>query len=879
MDVGGESSDIFFTPSVLRLFSDEEFAEIQKGGDLVANEEYFDSYKRIVVRKLKTRILEILSTAFKVNDRFSFDLSELFDEAFASAARQGVEITSAGMKDILDRMEAGRLHKLLLFVDAVNGNSTAEDLVYLRPYVVRLFTYDDLERIYAESSEFIGYFDIYKGEAVNVLKQKTLDMLSGADGDPFYEELLEVFERLFKDALDPDVPIDVGTMLEIQVRMEMGGLEELVLLLVQQDLVDCLARKARASEEADELLPSRETLVEDLEQANNVIYLLSEESNQLKKKIRDDRYERERDAPPRVRLMKLLRELVGIDKPGENIGRRINKMLTDEKLNITDLSHIFFDCAPTEKDKDRLSRWEGSDLWWETGRVRNMKGMFKGCKMFNAEVQFDTRNVEDMSEMFEDCIRFNSPLLFSDTGRVKTTRAMFKYARAFNKPLYTAKQLYTVDGGYTESAWDLSSNRDTSQMFMGASSFNQHFRSSRDRPFDLNRVETMKQMFAEATSFNRSVTFDASLCKTMEKMFDGAEAFNSRVAFKQSWRGALMVRYSDFTEGPIYVESAAYMFRNCRALNFPLSMDLRSCVSFEGMFLGATSLNSRVRLVSTAVQIADDMFREARAYNSPLPFVSPEGSALPPCQQLYTARRMFYQASKFNQPVQALESALRLESASEMFHEAEEFDKPVLLFSPVLTDIARMFKSAKNMNSEVHIESPGLTTLQGMFRRASSFNAKLTFTSTSQVKVMHAMFYEATSFNQPVKLDANSLVTAKNMFYKAVNFNSSLVLRNSAKLITTEGMFDGAVAFNQQPGIMTASVRNMKNMFRNTKSLITDLSYIRVDSLRTALGIFDGSSYTMYHNNFVPSYALVDEKLLQQQQQEADSDDDADVSI
>ena len=80
---------------------------------------------------------------------------------------------------------------------------------------------------------------------------------------------------------------------------------------------------------------------------------------------------------------------------------------------------------------------------WDVSNVKNMSGMFSGCKNFNSDLsKWDVSNVEDMGFMFMSCDNFNSDLSKWNVSKVENMRFMFWSCDNFNSDL---------------SKWDVSS--------------------------------------------------------------------------------------------------------------------------------------------------------------------------------------------------------------------------------------------------------------------------------------------------------------------------------------------------------------------------------------------------------------------------------------
>ena len=132
---------------------------------------------------------------------------------------------------------------------------------------------------------------------------------------------------------------------------------------------------------------------------------------------------------------------------------------------------------------------EGSDkiqavTQWGDIQWKSMQRAFRGCS--NLEV-----NATDAP----------------DLSQVESMSNMFAGATSFNQDI---------------SGWDVSKVTHMGLVFRGATSFNQDISD-----WDVSKVTSMAGMFAEATSFNQDISdWDVSKVTLMETMFRGATSFN-----------------------------------------------------------------------------------------------------------------------------------------------------------------------------------------------------------------------------------------------------------------------------------------------------------------------------------------------------------------
>ena len=158
--------------------------------------------------------------------------------------------------------------------------------------------------------------------------------------------------------------------------------------------------------------------------------------------------------------------------------------------------------------KKRIVEKYGEISNWDTSKVTNMYGLFKGATSFNQPLNnWDVECVEDMSHMFSGATSFNQPLNNWDVWRVTNMSFMFKQATSFNQPLN----------------WDVINVTNIHHMFWDANSFNQPLNN-----WEMFEVCDMRFMFFWASSFNQPLNKWNAFVKGahMSYMFSNATSFN-----------------------------------------------------------------------------------------------------------------------------------------------------------------------------------------------------------------------------------------------------------------------------------------------------------------------------------------------------------------
>ena len=279
-----------------------------------------------------------------------------------------------------------------------------------------------------------------------------------------------------------------------------------------------------------------------------------------------------------------------------------------------------------------------------------------------------TTGVDDMSRLFEGRATINENLSSWDTGEVEDMSDMFNGATAFNNGDPGNNGANPLD------AWDTSKVEDMSDMFRRAYDFNQDVSD-----WDTSAVEDMASMFRGAFAFNNGDpgnnganpldAWDTSKVEDMSDMFRSASAFNQDV--------------SDWDTGA--VTNMASMFYFATAFNNgdpgnnganPLDWaDTSKVEDMSYMFFGAVAFNQYIGGWNTgAVTTMGGMFRDAEAFNNG----DPGNTGANPLDWADTSKveamsGMFFRAVAFNQDVSDWNTGA-VTNMIYMFRDAEAFN-------------------------------------------------------------------------------------------------------------------------------------------------------------------------------------------------------------
>ncbi|MEB3348240.1 BspA family leucine-rich repeat surface protein [Aquimarina gracilis] len=260
---------------------------------------------------------------------------------------------------------------------------------------------------------------------------------------------------------------------------------------------------------------------------------------------------------------------------------------------------------------------EGSDkiqavAQWGDIQWKSMVGAFKGCT--NLEI-----------------IATDTP----DLSQVEAMSEMFSGATSFNQDI----------GG-----WDVSKVINMHGMFHGATAFNQDISN-----WDVSNVEIMRNMFWKATSFNQDIgRWNVSKVTSITWMFEEATAFNQDI---NGWN------VSNST-------SMLGMFKDATAFNQDISRwDMSNVESTASMFEGATSFNQDIRGWEVGnVIYMEDMFKGAISFNQDISRWD--------MSNVESTASMFEGATSFNQDIGGW-NVSDVTNMAGMFNNATNFDQNI----------------------------------------------------------------------------------------------------------------------------------------------------------------------------------------------------------
>nr|WP_288936239.1 BspA family leucine-rich repeat surface protein [uncultured Allomuricauda sp.] len=324
-----------------------------------------------------------------------------------------------------------------------------------------------------------------------------------------------------------------------------------------------------------------------------------------------------------------------------------------------DFPRIYFnDFDGTEKDSDKLLSVDQ----WGTGRWSSMDNAFTNCSNMDVLATDipDLSQVTSLGAMFRFCQSLEGNDSFSnwDVGNVTNFSNLFDGASKFNQPIGTwdvsqATWMVYMFSDATDfnsdiSNWNLSNVNQIGAMFLGASSFNQYVGS-----WDTHNVVSMSTMFAGASAFNQDIsTWDVSNVESMGGMFSGAKSFNQDIS---KWNVGNVTNMNS-------------MFAGAESFNQPIGVwDVSAVTDMSAMFFEATLFNQPLYSWNTSnVTKMSSMFGKASTFNQPLGDWD--------VSNVESTSGMFLEAVSFNQDLSNWDMGNKT-SIGGMFNGATSFDQ------------------------------------------------------------------------------------------------------------------------------------------------------------------------------------------------------------
>ncbi|VVU94829.1 Mycoplasma protein of unknown function, DUF285 [seawater metagenome] len=416
-----------------------------------------------------------------------------------------------------------------------------------------------------------------------------------------------------------------------------------------------------------------------------------------------------------------------------------------------------------------------------------------------------------------------------NVSQVTDMSELFDGASRFNDDISSWKVGNVTDmsgmfGGATSfdgniSSWDVSQVTYMSHMFFTATSFNQNLNS-----WDVSNVNNMKGMFLRASSFNGNISsWDVSSVNNMNNMFTEATSLSAENkckiykswSYNQLFNKQYLSWNTEECEKLILFTNETLKKAVGEWLKDPSSTEAKygeindwdvSQVTNMSKLFGATSFDGNIS--SWDVSSVTDM------------------------------TLMFAFATSFNGNISSWDVS-NVTYMTEMFSHAYKFNGDISSWKVGnVTDMKAMFRAAISFDQDLNSwDVSNVTYMTEMFSHAYNFNGNISSWDVSNVRMMANMFYSATRFDQDLNSkkisiedsstgkaytawDVSNVTLMTNMFISAISFNQDISSWDVSSVTNMQAMFMGATGFNQNLSSWDVSiVTNMESMFLGADSL------------------------------------------------------------
>lgn len=504
---------------------------------------------------------------------------------------------------------------------------------------------------------------------------------------------------------------------------------------------------------------------------------------------------------------------------------------------------------------------------WGCLQLGNLGGYFYGCKNLEltANDSLDLTGTTTLFQAFRGCknLGSNGNMNGWNVSQVTSMSQMFYGASSFNQPIgnWNMSKVIDITSIFYEAAsfnqpidnWDVSRIANFAYVFRSAINFNQPLAN-----WNVSSATNLYYMFCNASSFNQSLNeWDVSKVVNLHNTFCYAENFNQplndwNVSSVTDMYGTFMFA-THFNQSLNNWDTSAvtdmrYLFSKARSFNRPLNdWDVSSVNEIHGMFSDADVFNQPLDTWDiTGITDLHGMFWGANAFNQDLS--SWDVSSVTNFYQT------FYYCESFNQPLESWEMS-NATDISYMFYYNLDFNQPLNAWNvSSVTDMTYLFYWATNFNQPLDTWNVSrVTDMSHMFEGASLFNQSLSNWNVSCVTDMNRMFFRAENFNQPLNSwDVSKVQDMTNMFALARVFNQPLFNWDVSNVEDMNYMFSDAENFNQSIGNWEVSnVTEMTGMFSGAISFNQALNNWNVSKVTRMNAMFtDATSFNQPLNNW-----------------------------
>lgn len=479
---------------------------------------------------------------------------------------------------------------------------------------------------------------------------------------------------------------------------------------------------------------------------------------------------------------------------------------------------------------------------WDTSKVTNMQGLFRGWKgSFNGYIgDWDVGNVTDMNGMFAlpeagDLVSIDFGNLSKwDTSQVTDMRTMFigwsgGIPRAQEIGAWNTSSVKNMNGMFNFSganypgisAWNTSSVTNMVQMFEGSFAFNADISI-----WDVSNVTDMGSIFADTDGKMIKVP-NLSAWATNGTGFNSALSGNTFEMFRNSGVQTVFPGVPDTPDTIPVSRWESYW-------NTPFTQDSASSPVVGGIHWAVNEWISNPTQFQTGGQY--EAYGTIDKWNT---------------TGITNMDSLFENRSTFNDniggwDVSDVTSMINMFKGASIYNNGGSTEIDTWDVSKV-TDMSGMFNGATAFNQPLNPGWPtvALTNTENMFRNATSYNQPLNAWDVSNVTTMFGMFFGATSFDKPLDSWITSSATnMSSMFRNAIKFNQNIGSWDVSAVTNMSLMFMGSSRFdnNGDNSIGTqwqvGNVATMAQMFQNAIVFKQDISSWDVSKVRFMNNMF-----------------------------------------
>ena len=458
---------------------------------------------------------------------------------------------------------------------------------------------------------------------------------------------------------------------------------------------------------------------------------------------------------------------------------------------VTDMSSMFANCTntsltvpqyipPTATDISSSflnSSFNKTLINWDVSNVTDLNSMFSGNTFFNSDIQgWNTANVKDMSNMFNGCTSFNNTVFFFETSNVTSMESMFQDCSAFTNNSVVS--------------WDVSSVRNFSKMFQGATTYDNYLRG-----WDTSNSTSFSNMFLNATDMATRFSAVTGYGSTPTSSF-----FNQEV---------LVVRFENLAQH----ELARIPLSGGSFGDSTYGTDLVIWALYEGNAGNNLQFNNpfiRVTTITAVITVTSSSYTN---FGSPNSWSSDSTD---------TVTRVTCRNSLGSSTTWGVNGLVSLENA---FNNLDTLTEVPSNIPSTVQNLKETFANSAIFDFDIGTwNTSNITNMEGIFKDAPMFDQDISSWNVDKISDMQFMFKGAAAFNQDIGIwNTDNVTNMQNMFEDATSFNNGS---------NTNQIIDWA----------TGNVSNMSNMFHGS-GFDRPIDYWDTRNVSTISGMFEDCSF------------------------------------